>query len=170
MELDQWLMVYLALTQTAAAKERTAWSSFFGGLIAEAILGIGLVFLVSVEPIPLRGFHLYLEFGLIAVAIVSTIAWLGSTTRIRSEATHLSRLLRGIEGQFAGAEFLRNLHRLSDGERVCVAASNWTCDEWLPSVSRLPLSARLAPRLFTGAVPLFFLLAWIGLLVRTLAL
>jgi len=170
MELDQWLMVYLALSQTAAAKERSAWSAFFGGLITEAILGVALVFLISVEPIPLGGFHYYAEIGLIAIGIVGSIAWMTCTSRIRAEAAHLSGLLRGIESQFAGGEFLRSVHRLSHGERVCVNASNWTCDEWLPSVSKLPLAARLVPRFFADAATLFFLLGWIGLLVRALVL
>ncbi|MGB2982937.1 MAG: hypothetical protein WBC63_03640 [Candidatus Bipolaricaulia bacterium] len=166
MELDQWLIVYQALSQSAATKEHSGWSLFIGGLVAESILVISLVFLVSIEPIPLDGLPFFVEIGLIAVGLLSSASWLVAHTRLKAEERHLGAMLRGIESQFAGGEFHRNLHRFCNGEKVCVAASNWTCDEWLPSISRLPLVARLAPRFLAGLVALSFLLGWIALLIR----
>lgn len=170
MELDQWLMVYLAIAQTASARERSAWALFVGGLIAQSILAMAVVLLVSIESVPRGGPGFHLEIGLIAVGIVSSLAWLAAQARVRAEAAHLGTLVRGIEKDFAGGEFLRSLFRFSSGERVCSPASQWTCGEWLPSVSRLPLIARFAPRLLGGLVATLFLFGWIALLVRAAAL
>ena len=170
MELDQWLMVYLALAQTAAAKARGVWSAFLGGLIAQALLAIAAVFLIATEPTPRAGPLFYMQIGLLAIGFLTSLAWLGTVARAEAESRHVAGLMRGIEGQFAGGEFLRSLHRLTSGERVCVPGSNWICQEWLPSVARLPLAARLAPRFFSGTVILAFLLGWIALLLRAFVL
>jgi len=161
MELDQWLMVYLALAQSEAARERSAWAVFVGGLIVQAILLMGVVFLISTD---VEG---RLAIGLIGLGFVSGLAWSAAQARVRAEAAHLGALLRGIEQNFAGGEFLRSLHRFASGERVCTSAAQWTCGEWLPSVCRLSFSARLAPRFLAGFTPALFLLGWIALLVRT---
>jgi hypothetical protein len=170
MELDQWLMAYLAISQSAAAKERSGWSLFVGSLTANSILAIAVVFLISVEPAPVPGPRLFVEIGLILLGLLSSLAWLATGTRVQAEAAHLGNLLRGIEGEFAGSELHRSLFRFSKGEPVCSAASRWTCNEWLPSVSRLPLVARIGPRLLAGLVSLSFLFGWIALLVRAVAL
>jgi hypothetical protein len=170
MELDQWLMIYLAISQTAAAKERSAWGLFVGGLIAQAILALAVVFLASVESAPPRGILFHFEIGLIGIGVVSSIAWLTARSRVQAEAAHLTTLMRGIEQNFAGGEFLRSLLRFSNGERVCSPASQWTCNEWLPSVSRLPVFARLGPRILAGWVGILVLFGWIALLVRAVAL
>jgi len=170
MELDQWLMVYLAIAQGVAAKERSGWSLFGGVLIAESVLAIGAVFLLSTEPVPRGGPLLFVQVGLVVIGLLSSLAWLASQVRVQAEASHLSALLRGIESQFAGGEFLRSLERLAKGERVCSSASQWTCGEWLPSVSRLPFAARLSPRFLAALVSFSFLCGWIALLVRAVAL
>jgi len=169
MELDQWLMVYLAIAQSAATKERCEWALFVGGLIAEAILAIAVVFLVSIESGPPGSLPFFVGIGLIGVGIISSLAWFVTRARVRAEAVHLWSLMRGIEKEFAGAEFLRSLHRFSRGDPVCAPASNWTCGEWLPTVARLPLAARLGPRFLAGTVPAVFLLGWIALLVWAVA-
>jgi len=170
MELDQWLMVYLALAQTAASKARTVWSAFLGGLIAQALLVIAAAFLIATEPTPRTGPLFYMQIGILAIGLLASLAWLGSVSRAEAESRHLAGLMRGIESQFAGSEFLRSLHRMTSGERVCVSGSNWVCQEWLPSVTRLPFVARLAPRFFSGSLMLAFLLGWVTLLVRAFAL
>ena len=170
MELDQWLVVYQALARSAATKEQSSWSLLVGGLIAQSILAIAAIFLVFIEPMPLAGLRFFLVIGLVAVGLLSSSAWLVMQKRLRAEATHLSSLARGIESQFAGGEFFRSLYRFSKGEQVCAPASDWTCDEWLPSVSRLPMLARLAPGSLVGLTTLPFVLGWIALLARTLTL
>jgi hypothetical protein len=168
MELDQWLVVYRAMAYCYAAKERSSWAVLVGGLVAQAILVVALVFLVSVEPIPFTGFRYFVEIALAAVGLISCLGWLGAHARVNAEGRHLARLLRSIECQFAGGEFLRSLHRLSAGEKVCVSGSDWTCDEWLPSVSKLPVAARLGAGGFLALIPSIFLAGWIAVLVRVL--
>lgn len=170
MELDQWLGVYQALVRSAATKEQSGWSLHTGGLTAQSILAIAAIFLVFIEPMPLAGLRFFLVIGLVTVGLISSTIWLVMQKRIQAEATHLNSLVRSIESQFAGAEFFRSLCRFSKGEQICVPGSDWTCNEWLPSVSRLPLFARLAPASLAGLVTLSFVLGWIALLVRVLTL
>jgi len=167
MELDQWLMAYLAVSQSAATKERSRWSLFVGGLTANAILAIAVVFLISVDPV--SGLRFFIEIGLILIGLLSSFAWLVVGARLQAEAGHLAALLRGIEKEFAGGELHRSLFRFSKGEAVCAAASRWTCNEWLPSVSHLPLLARIGPRFFAGFVAFSFLVGWIALFVQVVA-
>ena len=169
MELDQWLVVYQAVARSAITKEQSRWLLFVGGLIAQSLLAIVAVSLTFIEPLPLSGFRFFLAVGLISVGLLSSIGWWGVQARLQSEASHLRSLSRGIESQFAGAEFFRSLYRFSNGEKMCSPAAEWTCDEWLPSVSRLALFARISP----GGLALFaispFLLGWIALLICILA-
>jgi len=168
MELDQWLAVYQAVTQSASLKEQSRWSFIIGAAVAQAILGVAAVFLVFVEPMPLAGLRLHLTVGLIGVGLLVSLGSLLQEKRLRAEATHLEALARGIESQFAGGEFFRSLHRLSGREKVCTPCSNWTCGEWLPGVSRLPILARLLPGSAVGVIAWPLLLGWVALLVRVL--
>jgi len=169
MELSQWLAIYHAVALSAASKERNRWTLLVGGVIMQSILGIAAGFFALIEPTPFVGVSFVIIIALSSVGFITATGWTSLLARLQSEALHFDALSRGIESQFAGAEFFRSLHRLSAGEKVCTPASDWSCNDWLPSVSRLPLGSRLLPewigsRLLTWP----FLLGWVGLLVYTL--
>jgi hypothetical protein len=166
MELDQWLVVYQTIVRSASLKEQTRWSLVIGATLVQAILGVAAVFLVFVEPMPLAGLRLPLTIGLISVGLLVGLGCLVGEKKLRTEASHLEALARGIESQFAGGEFFRSLHRLAAREKVCTAGSSWTCGEWLPGVSRLPLLVRLVPECGRVAMTWPFVLGWVALLVR----
>jgi len=169
MELDQWLVVYQAVARSAASKEQSRWLLFAGGLMAQSLLAIVAVLLLFIEPMPLSGLRFFLTIGLVSAGLVSSIGWIGMQKRLQAEVSHLQGLARGIECQFAGAEFFRSLYRLSKGERMCSPAAEWSCNEWLPSVSRIPLLARIAPGSLAVLASWPFVLGWIALLVCVLA-
>jgi hypothetical protein len=166
MELDQWLAVYQAISVAASSKERSLWSIFSGGLIAECVFVLVLIFLA---PAPLDTISSKLEIATTVVGLLLSLMWLLLLVRMSCEAQYMERLLRNVESQFAGGEFHRSLHRLSRGEQVCVAASTWTCGEWYPAVSRLPFAARVSARVVGGLLALVFLIGWIAVLVEIVA-
>lgn len=170
MELDQWLVVYHAIVGSALSKERTAWTIFLGGLIAQAVLLIPLVFLASTGPWTSDELPFAIAAGICVLGAISSLAWILARLRSAGEADHMASLCRGLEGQFAGGEFVRSLHRFSRGEKVCISSTEWTCDEWLPSVSRMSTLPRVLSGFFVRLTPLAFLLGWIGVLVDLLML
>jgi hypothetical protein len=168
MELDQWLMVYQTIVQSAAQRGRNRWSLLAGGAVAQSILLVATVFLLFVEPLPMTGEYFFLVVGLAALGLLTSLGWIASLRRLRIEVLHFESLARGIESQFAGGEFFRSIRRLAQGEKVCTSASNWTCGEWLPSVSKLPFLTRSLGGRPACLVAWPFVLGWIGLLVRML--
>jgi len=165
MELDQWLSVYQALIVDASGKERNLWSTFIGGLIVESILSIASIVL-RVFPSDVIGVSFRL--GFIAIALLITLVWLLSLTRLSAEREHAYSLLRSVESQFAGSEFLRSLSRFIKGEKICLPDSTWTCGSWIPSVLQLPFYARISPSFLIGLVAIAFTLGWIAILISIL--
>jgi hypothetical protein len=169
MELSQWLAIYHAVAQSAATRERNRWTLLAGGLVMQSILAIAASFFVFIEPSPFLGARFVLIIALSSVGLLTGVGWTMMLVRLRAQALHFDALSRGIESQFAGAEFFRSLHRLSAGEKVCTPTSHWSCNEWLPSVSRLPLSARALPEPIAMRLLSWpFILGWIALLVFVL--
>jgi len=168
MELDQWLVIYLTVAQSASQRRQTGWSLLARGAIAQTILAVAAIFLLFIEPLPMKGTYFLLIIGLVSIGLLMSLGWLMALRRLRVEASHFEGLVRGIESQFAGAEFFRSIHRLQAGEKVCTPASSWTCNEWLPSVSRLPILSgpRAGHPVCLMAWP--FTLGWIGLLLLVL--
>ncbi|RLE37778.1 hypothetical protein DRJ12_02355 [Candidatus Acetothermia bacterium] len=165
MELDQWLAAYQALIVDASGKERNLWSAFIGGLIVESILAIAAIILMVFPPDVIS---LSFRLGFIAIALLVSLVWLLSLTRLSAEQRHAYTLLRSLEGQFAGGEFLRSLSRLIKGEKVCLSDSTWTCGSWIPTVLRLPVYARIAPSILLDLVAISFGFGWIALLASIL--
>jgi len=166
MELDQWLAIYQALVVDASGKERNLWSTFIGGLIVESILSIASIVL-RVFPSDVIGVSFRL--GFIAIALLVTIVWFLSLARLAAERRHAYSLLRSVENQFAGGEFLRSFYRFTKGEKICLPDSNWTCGSWIPSVLRLPVYARFSPTFLIYLVAISFALGWIAVLVSILS-
>jgi hypothetical protein len=167
MELDQWLHAYGAITRSSASKEQSLWSAFVGFLLAQCILVLAYVL---VEPDLLGTVSDSYRFGTIALGGLVAFVWLLSQSRLRAELLHFERLLRQVEGQFAGGEFYRSLHQLSKGKQICISGANHTCNEWLPEIARLPLLGRLSASALAAFVPLLFVLGWLAVLVDKIAM
>ena len=168
MELDQWLVIYLTVAQSATQVRQTGWSLLARGAIVQTLLAVAAIFLLFIEPLPMTGTYFLLIVGLVSLGLIMSFGWLIALRRLRVEGMHFEALVRGIESQFAGAEFFRSIHRLQAGEKVCTPASTWTCNEWLPSVSRLPILSRSRAGLPVCLMAWPFTLGWVGLLLRIL--
>jgi len=162
MELDQWIEIYRALTVDASGREHNLWSAFIGGLIAESILAVAFIILAAFPPDLIA---VSFRLGFISIALLVSLSWLISLIRLVGEKRHMEGLLRSIEGNFAGGEFIRSLYRLGKGAKVCLPDSNWTCNSWIPSVLRLPVYARISPIFLIDLVATAFTLGWIAVLV-----
>lgn len=162
MELEQWLLVYQAITTTASAKERNYWMSTGVFLIANFLLLLLLAFFA-------RTYVTSLErcFGtaLGAIGILVSIFWLVTQRWTAREISLWESFLRGIEGQFAGSEFHRSIHKLVRGEQVCVPDTSWKCNQWYPDVWRLSRGGRLSPQVLIAFLSVIFLLGWVALVV-----
>lgn len=165
MELEQWLTIYQGLIFDASGKERNLWSAFIGGLIVESILSIALIVL---QAFPSEVIAEPFRLGFISIALLLTLVWSLSLTRLSAERRHAYALLRSLEQQFAGGEFLRSLYRFTNGEKICLPDSNWTCGSWIPSVLRIPIYARISPSFLIDLVAIAFTLGWIAALVSIL--
>ena len=165
MELEQWLVVYQAVTGTHTAKERSLWIVYAGALVAEVLLLFAFL-LAMPEMIGAMGSDVRL--GIACLGIVLSGIWMLVSIRLAAETRHVARLLRSMEGQFAGGEFARSLYRLAKGEQVCVSASQFTCNEWLPSVTRYGFGGRLSAPTLACLTTVLFGAGWVALLLSLL--
>ena len=162
MELQQWLLVYQAITETTSAKERNYWMSTGIFLIANLLLLLVLAFLATTYN-TWNGRWLRTALG--AIGFLVCLFWLFTQRWTAREISHWESHLRGIEGQFAGSEFHRSSYRLHRGEQVCMPASSWKCSEWYPEVHKLFWCGRIGPQAMIGFLSLLFLLGWVALAV-----
>jgi len=167
MDLDQWLYAYGAVTRSCSGREKSLWTASVGFLLAQSLLAFAYAF---VEPNLLGGASTDYRTGFIVLGGLVAVVWGLVQTRLRAELLHFERILRQIEGQFAGGEFHRSLFQLAQGERICVSAAQYTCNEWLPDVARLPLLGRISAIRLMTCVPLLFVLGWLAVLLDTLIL
>ncbi|MGC9530620.1 MAG: hypothetical protein ACP5G2_08500 [Candidatus Bipolaricaulaceae bacterium] len=162
MELEGWLEIYKAVSLTAGAKERGYWVTLLGFLGASCLLFLAVAFLnLAHELVAAR----ILRTVLAGIGLMVSLAWASCQWRLGREAGHWSGLLRGLEGEFAGAEFHRSAHRLLQGKEVCIPAADWQCQDWHPRVVRLAWLGRVASRTSTACLPLLFSLGWIAVVV-----
>ncbi len=162
MELEEWLVVYQALTWSAGGKERSYWTIAGAFLLANCVLIFPLsLFLFSYTMWEGR----YFATVLAGLGVLICLSWAASQQRAASEASHLASLLRSIEGQFAGSEFHRSLHKVYAGEEVCIPSTSWRCREWQPEAMHFGFLTRHASRVFIGIIPFVFLIAWVALAV-----
>jgi hypothetical protein len=167
MELEQWLIVYRAVTQSGANKERGLWSLFAGFFLGQCVLLLALVFSEaaltdSAQP----SFRL----GLTCLGLVIALLGTQALIRLRRELLHMEKLLRQMESQFAGGEVQRGLFRLAKGAKVCVTEAEFICNEWLPSVSRHPLFARVSAPTSVLLISTLLVAGWLVLLLGVVAL
>ncbi len=159
MELAQWIQLFGAVSSTAASREKSKWMVFSGGLVAGTILLLLIIwaFVQSLEGAAC--------IGAAALGLMLSVFWFVLQQRLIAECDHWSRILRGIEGQFAGTELHRSIHRLLLGEEVCIPGAAWVCGEWNPEGVRFSLLSRR----FTGKlvmwVPVLFMAAFVALLI-----
>jgi len=162
MQLDQWIALYGAMTQTAVGHLRARWISFTGGLLASSLVVVFLSYLAQ------RGIgSVARSFGIGAssLGLLIGLTWLVSQCRLQAECDHWERVLRSLEDQFAGAELYRGLHRMMQGEEVCIPSASWVCGEWHSQPARVPRGCRRFPRVLESWIPVVFMLAFAGLLV-----
>jgi len=167
MELEQWIAVYSAASQSAASRDRSLWSVFAGGLIASSLM---LTILAIVLTLTATDFGRAFGIGISTLGLGVCLVWSLIQYKLLHEYRHWQRLLRSVESQFAGAEFYRSLARLSKGEQLCVPVAARICDEWNSESARFPWLIRIVPQLITLWVPCFFVASFstvlIGILVR----
>jgi len=161
-ELQQWLMVYQAITATTSAKERNYWMSTGFFLVANLLLLVPLAYLVTAHS-AWSGRWLRTALGAIGFSIC--LFWLFTQRWMTREIAHWESHLRGIEGQFAGSEFHRSGYRLRSGEQVCLPASSWKGNEWYPEVQRISWCGRIGPQAIIAFFSVLFLLGWAALAV-----
>ncbi len=162
MELEEWLRLYQALNVTASGKERSYWTISGIFLLANCLLAFPFSFIFFSYT---GGQGRYFITVLAGIGVLLSFSWWFSQKRAAYEIAHFVRLLRSIEGQFAGAEFHRSLYRLLAGEEVCIPSTAWKCKEWYPDVARLNRLTRTLPHGLLPVLPFVFVLTWTGLAV-----
>jgi len=165
MELDQWIAVYQAVSHTASEHERSLWSMFAGGAIAACLFAL---IVVSMAAFGRTSVDRDVALGVISFGAVLSLAWCLVQTRFAAEALHWRRLLRDLESQFAGGEFHRSFARLAQGEKICIPAAGWICNEWGAEPVRLSRAARSAGVRVLSIVPCAWFVGTILLLIRVL--
>ena len=156
------MRLYQALSVSVGAKERGYWAIAGMFLVANCLLAFPLAF-VFFSYTGEEG--TYFITVLAGIGALLSVAWLLSQRRVAFEIAHFTKLLRSIEGQFAGGEFYRSLYKLLFGEEVCVPSTEWKCKEWHPDVSRMGWITRTFSHGFLLVLPVVFLLAWIAVAV-----
>jgi len=165
MDLDQWLVVYLSIVTAATAKRSSFWSMVGWGLLAQSLLGAVACVLMLGLPSPFTGFARLGLGGLAGTGLLTALGWATILRRLQSGVVVSETLARGIEGHFAGGEFFRALHRYDAREKVCIPSSEWTCNDWLPSVAQKSLPLRILGGLGVPLLVVPFLAGWIALLI-----
>ncbi len=162
MELDQWIAVYGAISQSAASRLRSRWVSFTGGLLAVSLVAVFVAYLAQLGVGPVeRAFGI----GASSLGLLIGLTWWMNQCRLGAECSHWERLLRSLEEQFAGAEFHRGLHRMIQGEEICVPAAKRVCGDWHSEPARLPKVLQDLPRILEMWIPAVFVLTFAALLV-----
>ena len=161
MELDQWVAVFAAVSQTAGDRDRSKWGLFMSGLVAASLLVAVAAYTLLARTAVSRP----LGLGASSLGLLLSVAWIAVQSGMAAECAHWQRVLRSIESQFAGAEFYRGLHRLMRGEQICIRSSGWLCDEWQSEGVRLSFLLRSIPSAMTALVPLGFSVGFAVLLV-----
>lgn len=159
MELEQWIHLFGAVSNTTTAREKSSWMVFSSGLVA--CTGLALIAIWTLA----RGFGGPASIGVSVLGLLVAIAWGVIQQRLTAECAHWNRLLRSVESQFAGAEFHRSIHRLMLGEQVCIPESSWICGDWNPEATRFPLLARYVSSRITQWVPVLYGFSFIALLI-----
>lgn len=162
MELDQWIAIYGAISQSAASHLRSRWVSFTGGLLAASLL---VVFLAYLAQFGIGGVERSFGIGASSLGLLIGLTWWVNQSRMGAECRHWERLLRSLEEQFAGAEFHRSMHRMLQGSETCVPAAKWVCGEWHSEPARTLRVLRNLPRLLETWTPAVFTLVFAALLV-----
>jgi hypothetical protein len=162
MELDQWIAIYGAISQSAASHSRSRWVSFTGGLLAVSLL---VVFLAYLAQLGVGTVERAFGIGASSLGLLIGLAWWVNQGRLYAECRHWERLLRSVEEQFAGAEFFRSLHRMLQGEETCVPVAKWVCGEWHSEPARVPKVLKHLPSLLETWIPAVFVLTFVALLV-----
>ncbi len=163
MELDQWISVFAAVSRTADNRDRSTWSLFMSGIVAASLLIAVTAYALLSATVAADA----LSLGAASLGLVLSVVWAVSQYRLSSECAHWRRLLRSIESQFAGAEFHRSMHRLIQGEQICVRSSGWLCDEWQSEGVQFPAILRTAPNFMMHLVPLAFVAGFVTLLISS---
>ena len=161
MELDHWIAIYAAISQSASSRERSRWGLLAAGMVAGSLLVAVVIYVLGAG----RSTAVPAAIGLASLGLAMSMVWLLGQHRLRLESHHWQRILRSLESQFAGAEFHRNLHRLLKGEEVCVPSAAWVCQEWQPEAARCPSLLRAVPDFLIQWVPFAFGLAFLTLLI-----
>ena len=162
MELDQWIAIYTAASQSAANRERSFWVTFTGGLVASSLLVAIIAFVVALNS---TSFGQTFGIGAAALGLAMCLIWFALQYRLLYECQHWSRLLRSVESQFAGAELHRSFERLQSGDSFCIPKAAWMCGEWNADAAHFPLLLRALPRVMTLWIPLLFLAAFVAFVV-----
>jgi hypothetical protein len=163
MELGQWIAVYGAVSQSASSRERSLWTLFAGGFVSSSLVMAIIAYAVTRGPS--SALQQAFTVGAAVFGLLVSFVWMVAQIRLLFEYQHWYRLLRSVESQFAGAEFHRSLHRLLQGDQVCIPSASWICDEWHPEPARFPWIVRVMPKLVALWIPAAFLLAFVALLV-----
>jgi hypothetical protein len=159
MELEQWIQLFGAISNTTTTREKSKWMVFSGGLVACAILvlcSIGML---------VRGSDQSIGIGVAVLGLLLALAWAIIQQRLHVECDHWNRLLRSIESQFVGTEFHRSIHRLLLGEQVCVPNASWICGEWNAEAARFSAVTRHLSRKIMQWVPFLFTLSFVALIL-----
>ncbi len=159
MELAHWIQLFGAVSSTSASREKSKWLVFSGGLVASTVLLLLVVWAI------VQSLEGPACIGAAALGFLLALFWLLIQQRLVVECAHWSRILRGIEGQFAGTELHRSVHRLLLGEEVCVPGAAWVCGEWNPEGVRFSIVSRQFTNKIIGWVPGLFMLAFVALLI-----
>ncbi len=162
MELEEWLRLYQALSVSLGAKERGYWTIAGVFLLANCLLAFPLAF-VFFSYAGEEG--TYFVTVLAGIGVLLSATWVFNQRRVSFEIAHFTKLLRSIEGQFAGGEFYRSLYKLLFGEEVCVPSTDWKCREWHPDVARIGWVTRTLPRGLLVALPVVFIFAWVAIAI-----
>ncbi len=162
MELEEWLRIYQAVTTAAAGKAREYWAIVVGFLVADCLLVFPLAFVFFSYT---AGAGRYFVTVLAGIGALISILWTFAQSRAAHELIYFETLLRGIEGQFAGAELYRGLARLRAGEEIVTVAGAWRGKEWQTDTARFKRGARAPIHLFLTLLALICGGAWIALAV-----
>jgi len=91
MELEQWIAVYSAASQSAASRERSLWSVFAGGLIASSlmlsILAIAVT-LTSAATLTATDFGRVFGIGIAALGLAICLVWALIQYKLLHECRH----------------------------------------------------------------------------------
>jgi len=161
MELEQWIQLFGAISNTSTTHEKSKWMVFSGGLVASALLALCAIWIL------VRGPHQGIGIGIAGFGSLVALSWAIVQQRLHVECDQWGRLLRSIESQFAGTEFHRSIHRLLLGEQVCVQDASWICGKWSPEAARFSAVTRRLSRAIILWMPILFSLSFVALILAT---